>query len=100
MCWPAGTFPVLCVVLKHEETLLLPMGGENSDSYDTGWVVATISHAPPSSLPLSLLPYPPYPSKQRSRFHDVIITVSNSKTVETRIRIRAPPVISVMAPSF
>jgi hypothetical protein len=54
MCWPAGAFPVLCAVFKHEETFLLPMLGENVDSYDTGWVVVTISHAPPSSLPFSL----------------------------------------------
>ena len=26
MCWPAGAFPVLFVVLKHEGTFVLPMG--------------------------------------------------------------------------
>jgi hypothetical protein len=26
MCWPAGEFPFLCVVLKHEGTFVYPMG--------------------------------------------------------------------------
>lgn len=56
------------------------------------------SHFSCTSLAFTSFPSPR--NNSHPDFYEVIITVPNSRTVETRICIWAPPVINLMAPSF